>query len=243
MSSYVNVASAERAREDSPIVVQAGGRSLGLFHHEGQFFATDNRCPHMGFPLTEGTVENGVLTCPWHHARFELSCGDTFDPFADDVRTYPVEIRDGDVYVDPNPGRDEPPEDHWRGRLEHGLEEAIDLVIAKSVIGLDEAGVPAAEPLAIGTSFGTRYRRDGWGRGLTTLGVMANLLDDLRPEMGIFAQSKIARELIDAQIALILVRPVTADAMRLEKSLERFLRRAHSGREERGEEKEELAAH
>jgi hypothetical protein len=136
----------------------------------------------MGFPLTDGSVEDGILTCPWHHARFELSCGDTFDPFADDVGTYPLEVRDGDVYVSPDPSRDKPPEEHWRGRLDHGLQENIGLVVAKSVIGLDDAGVPPAVPVEVGTEFGTHYREGGWGRGLTTLSAMANLLPDLHPE-------------------------------------------------------------
>jgi len=179
---YERVAAAGEARENSPMIVRAGGRAIGLFHHEGAFHATDNRCPHMGFPLTDGSVEDGVLTCPWHHARFELSCGDTFDPFADDVQTYPVEVRDGDVYVRPEPDREDPPELHWRNRLEHGLQENIDLVVAKAVIGLDDEGVPPTVPVEIGAEFGTHYREDGWGRGLTTLGVMANLLDDVRSE-------------------------------------------------------------
>jgi nitrite reductase/ring-hydroxylating ferredoxin subunit len=179
---FVRVADAEEARANSPTVVRAGGHAIGLFYHDGSFYATDNRCPHMGFPLTDGTVEDGILTCPWHHARFELACGDTFDPFADDVRTYPVEIRNGDVYVQPDPPRDEPPEEHWKHRLEHGLQEDIDLVVAKAVIGLDDAGVDDAVPVAIGTEFGTHYRQNGWGSGLTTLGVMTNLLDALRPE-------------------------------------------------------------
>ena len=179
---FVRVADADEARADSPTTVRAGGHAIGLFYHEGTFYATDNRCPHMGFPLTDGTVEDGVLTCPWHHARFELACGDTFDPFADDVRTYPVEVRDGEVYVQPDPPREEPPEVHWRDRLEHGLQEAIDLVVAKAVIGLDDAGVDDAVPVEVGTAFGTHYRQGGWGRGLTTLGAMANLLDAVRPE-------------------------------------------------------------
>jgi nitrite reductase/ring-hydroxylating ferredoxin subunit len=181
-STFVRVADADELREESPQIVQANGRSIGLFFHEGEFHAVDNRCPHMGFPLTKGSVEDGILTCHWHHARFELNCGDTFDPFADDVQTYPVEVRDGEVYVQPNPPRDEPPEEHWRNRLEDGLQENLSLVVAKSVIGLDDEGVPATVPVEIGTEFGTHYRQDGWGRGLTTLGVMANLLDDLRPE-------------------------------------------------------------
>ncbi|MFB6173849.1 MAG: Rieske (2Fe-2S) protein [Halobacteriales archaeon] len=168
--------------EDGPTVVTAEGRSIGLFYHEGEVHAVDNRCPHMGFPLTEGSVEDGILTCHWHHARFELSCGDTFDPFADDVRTFPVEVRDGEVYVDPDPGTGEDPAERWLERLEHGLRENLSLVVAKSVIGLEDAGVPYTEPVEVGAEFGTHYREAGWGRGLTTLGAMANLIEDVRPE-------------------------------------------------------------
>jgi len=179
---YVRATSADEARANSPQTLRVDGRTVGLFYHEGEFYATDNRCPHMGFPLTDGSVDDGILTCPWHHARFELSCGDTFDPFADDVQTYPVEVRDGEVHIDVDPARDRSPEEHWQERLEHGLQENINLVIAKSVIGLENQNVPATVPVRIGTEFGTHYRQAGWGRGLTTLGVMTNLLDDLRPE-------------------------------------------------------------
>jgi nitrite reductase/ring-hydroxylating ferredoxin subunit len=163
------------------LVKQVNGRTLGIFKHEGEVRVIDNRCPHMGFPLSDGSVEAGVLTCPWHHARFELSCGDTFDPFADDVTTFPVEVRGGEVYVDPDPERETDPATHWQERLEHGLRESLPLVIDKAVIGLDDAGVDPAVPLRIGTAFGVEYRRDGWGSGLTTLAAMANLLPDLRP--------------------------------------------------------------
>ncbi len=179
---FVRVGSVEDAKAESPTVVTIDGRAIGLFHHEDAFYATDLRCPHMGFPLTDGTVEDGILTCPWHHARFELSCGDTLDPFADDVPTYPVEVRNGSVYVSPEPVQTHDDETHWRERLEHGLREDISLIIAKSVIGLDDAAVEATVPLEIGVRFGTMYREAGWGSGLTTLGVMANLLEHLRPD-------------------------------------------------------------
>ncbi|WIV67805.1 Rieske (2Fe-2S) protein [Natrialbaceae archaeon AArc-T1-2] len=162
--------------------VSVDGAAIALFHHEGEVRAVDNRCPHMGFPLAEGTVEDGILTCHWHHARFELACGDTFDPWADDVQTYPVEVRDGTVYVDPDPPRERPPAEHWTDRLETGLEENLRLVIAKAAIGLLEAGVDYREPTATTLSFGTRYREDGWGSGLTILACLANVIDDLAPE-------------------------------------------------------------
>ncbi|WP_336345824.1 Rieske 2Fe-2S domain-containing protein [Halalkalicoccus ordinarius] len=168
--------------EDDRTLVTTGGQSIAIFRHEGALHAVDNRCPHMGFPLARGSVEDGVLTCHWHHARFELSCGSTFDPFADDVPSYPVELRGDEIWVDPNPDADEPPAERWIGRLEDGLEEDLRLVLAKSIIGLDDAGVEPGQPLGIVAGFGARYRDEGWGPGMTILGAMANLLPALEPE-------------------------------------------------------------
>ena len=78
-------------------VVAAGDRSVALFWQEGRVYAVDNRCPHMGFPLSRGTVRDGILTCHWHHAKFDLAGGCTFDPFADDVAAFWAEVRDGEV--------------------------------------------------------------------------------------------------------------------------------------------------
>ncbi|ELZ01675.1 Rieske (2Fe-2S) domain-containing protein [Natrialba chahannaoensis JCM 10990] len=163
-------------------LVSIDATPLAIFYHDGEVKAVNNRCPHMGFPLVEGTVDDGILTCHWHHARFELSCGDTFDPWADDVQTYPVEIRDGTVYVNPNPERDLPPAEHWANRLETALEENLRLVAAKSAIGLQDAGVEPEESIGTTLAFGTQYRESGWGPGLTILGCMTNLLDDVEPD-------------------------------------------------------------
>ncbi|EMA51467.1 Rieske (2Fe-2S) protein [Halococcus thailandensis] len=176
-TGYVQVASLSELEDEGRQVVSSGGRPIALFHHEGEVYAVDNRCPHMGFPLTRGTVEDGILTCHWHHARFELAEGDTFDLFADDVQTFPTEIDNGEVYLDPDPEPDVPPATRFRNRLADGLEEDISLVMAKSIIGLDEEGEGFYTPLETAVNFGTRYRAMGWGRGLTTLGCMANLYD------------------------------------------------------------------
>ncbi|PSP74186.1 ferredoxin [Halobacteriales archaeon QH_9_66_26] len=174
-TEYVQVASLPDLEDEGQTVVSSDGQPIALFHHEGEVYAVDNRCPHMGFPLTRGTVEDGILTCHWHHARFELEEGDTFDLFADDVQTFPTDVRDGEVYLDPDPEPDVPPATRRRNRLADGLQENISLVMAKSVIGLDEEGEGFYTPLETAVNFGTRYRAIGWGRGLTTLGCMANL--------------------------------------------------------------------
>ena len=173
--SFTHVTELDTLRADGREIVSAGGKSVVLFHHEGEVYAVDNRCPHMGFPLSEGTVDEGILTCHWHHARFELACGDTFDIWADDVQTYPTEIRDGEIWLDPDPEPDVPPETYWRNRLVDGMSENLSLVMAKAVINLDDLGEGFTTPLETAVEFGTTYRADGWGRGLTTLGTMANL--------------------------------------------------------------------
>ncbi|WP_312909621.1 Rieske (2Fe-2S) protein [Natronosalvus caseinilyticus] len=181
-SGFVEAVSLENLRENGRELLSKNGTAIALFYHEGEVRAVDNRCPHMGFPLAEGTVDDGILTCHWHHARFELSCGDTFDPWADDVRTYPTEVRDGTVYVDPNPPLETSPAEHWAKRLETGLEENLRLVTAKSTIGLLDANVEYTEPMATTLEFATRYRDLGWSSGATILGCMANVMDDLEPE-------------------------------------------------------------
>ena len=159
--------------------VQLEGHTLALFFHNANVYAVDNRCPHMGFPLHRGTTQDGVLTCHWHHARFDLSSGGTFDQWADDVRVYPVEIRDDQIWVDLAPDAD--PVAHQRRRLRDGLERNIPLVVAKAVIALLDEGVNASEPFGIGLEFGTRYRQAGWGQGLTIHTCMMNLLSQLEP--------------------------------------------------------------
>lgn len=176
---YVAIADAATLREEGRTVASADGIPIVVFHHEGEFRAVNNRCPHMGFPLSEGSVDEGVLTCEWHHARFELTCGDTFDPWADDVESYPVRVVDGSVYVDPDPQRDEPPAVHWAERLEDGLEQNLRLVLAKSAIGLLRAGVDPEDPFETAVVFGTKYREGGWSSGLTILTALLNRVPDL----------------------------------------------------------------
>ncbi len=163
-------------------VVSGGRHGIAVFAPVGtdEVYAVDNRCPHMGFPLHKGTVCDGILTCHWHHARFDLASGGTFDQFADDVQAYDVVVHDGIVFVDPRPRRADRIA-HARDRLRDGLEQSIGLVVAKSVLALLDAGVPPADILEIGGSFGSRYRDAGWRSGLTILAAMGNVAPALDP--------------------------------------------------------------
>lgn len=167
-------------KSDGCLSVNVDGHSLALFTHADKIYAVDNRCPHMGFPLHRGTVKDGILTCHWHHARFDLASGGTFDLWADDAVTYPVEMRGEEIWVDLNPRLDVV--GHHQNRLKDGLQRNISLVIAKAAINLLEHDVPPADPFRIGLEFGARYRQDGWGQGLTMHTCFMNILPNLYPE-------------------------------------------------------------
>lgn len=172
------VASAAELKRKGYQTVHVDGHTVALFAHEGQFYAVDNRCPHMGFPLDRGTVQDGILTCHWHHARFDLKSGGTFDQWADDVRSFPVEVRGDEVWINTSTGVD--PALHQADRLKVGLERDISLVIAKAVLVLMEDG-EALAPFRTGLEFGATYRLAGWGQGLTMLVCFMNLSPHLQP--------------------------------------------------------------
>ena len=183
---FIRAASLTDVPDDGCRVINLDGHVIALFKAHGRIFAVDNRCPHMGFPLDRGTLEDCILTCHWHHARFDLSSGGTFDQWADDVRVYPVKTFDGEILLDltERSGLYH----HRLDRLRDGLARDIPLLVGKSVValidGADDANKDRAarELFRAGLEFGVRYRRDGWGAGLTTLTCMMNLLPSLALE-------------------------------------------------------------
>jgi len=85
--------------------VTAGVHSMALTHIDGAFTAMDNRCPHQGGPLGEGSIERGAdgqcwLRCPWHGWDFDPATGRPPGGHADAGQAlYPVEVRDDGIYV------------------------------------------------------------------------------------------------------------------------------------------------
>ena len=155
-------------------VVHAAGHTIALFSHEDEIRAIDNRCPHMGFPLDRGSVKGCILTCHWHHAKFDLAGGCTFDPFADDVTSFKVEVEDGRIWLVPEP-IEEDRREHWLRKVDEGLEQNISLVLAKAVIGLNGMN-ETTEVLRRAAVFAVQNRDSGWSDGLSILTAMANVL-------------------------------------------------------------------
>lgn len=175
----VDAGSVTELQSRGMLLTKVGSHGVCVVWHDGRAYAVDDRCPHLGFPLHRGTVEDGLLTCHWHHARFDLCSGGTLDPFADDVRAYPVEIRGDRVVVLAPPVADPTPA--LVARLDESLEQGFSLVMAKAVLGLLDAGAVPSQAVGRGVAFGTTHRREGWGSGLTVLVAMANLLPQLDP--------------------------------------------------------------
>ena len=176
----VDAGSVEDLKAAGYVTTKVGSRPVCVFWHEGRAYGIEDRCPHLGFPLHRGTVENGLVTCHWHHARFDLCSGSTLDPFADDARAFEVEIVDDRVVlVD-----DECPFDRDRAlrRLDEGLERGLTLVLSKAVLALLSKGVAASEIVYAGSRFGCRFRAQGFGPGLAVLCAMANVLERLAPD-------------------------------------------------------------
>ncbi|CAM2008890.1 thiamine pyrophosphate-dependent enzyme [Acanthopleuribacter pedis] len=79
--------------------VTAGHTSLAMTHYQGKYTALENRCPHQGGPLGEGSIEKGWLRCPWHGWDYCPHTGKPPGGFEDGVAVFTTEIREDGVYV------------------------------------------------------------------------------------------------------------------------------------------------
>lgn len=190
--SFVQVAPLDELQNKGVMVVRGESCPIAVFSHEGGVFAVDNRCPHLGFPLHRGSVQDGILTCHWHHARFDLCSGSTFDPFADDVPAFDIEIRDGLVFVAATP-RHAPRREYFKRRLREGMEQNISLIQAKSLLGLLQTGTQFQEIVREVALFGVR-NRNGWGPGLTLLTAVARVAEHLEDETRYLALYQATRQ-------------------------------------------------
>ncbi len=101
MPHWVKVASAEDCPVGELKGVVAEGTPVVLANVEGTVCALKDECSHQDFPLSDGELDGADILCIYHGARFDACTGARKSlPAIMPVRSFPVEIRDGDIYVD-----------------------------------------------------------------------------------------------------------------------------------------------
>src|SRR5215475_10366644 len=117
------------------------GHSIALFNVEGRIYATDNQCPHMGYPLTRGAVRHGILTCDWHGRNFDLEGGGCFKYECDNLQTFPVDVRHGEIWIQMGSAHYQRRDEHLR-LLSEGLLSKDRWTISKAIALLLRGGIP-----------------------------------------------------------------------------------------------------
>ena len=168
MSNWVRAAAVHDIRDGGARSFAYLDKRIALFRTPDGVFASDNRCPHQGYALVRGDVKDGVLTCAWHNWKFELGTG-TCRYGGENIRTYPVQIRDGQVFVDVA----DLPAEIIRPDLFRSLTEAMgDLDVgrvARDAMRLQRIGTPLADVVREGVRYAAPRAEYGWDHSLATL--------------------------------------------------------------------------
>ncbi len=99
MSNFVKVASASELAPGSSKKIEISGKEIALFNADGTLYAMDDTCPHRGGPLSEGFVESGVITCPWHGWQFQLASGECLTNPSVCQTKYAVKVAGDDILI------------------------------------------------------------------------------------------------------------------------------------------------
>jgi nitrite reductase/ring-hydroxylating ferredoxin subunit len=173
----IRVATRAELQAKGVVVVAGASRRIAVFADGDAVYAVENNCPHMGFPLDRGTVRDGMLTCHWHQARFDLRSGCTFDLWADDVPRYETWLEGDVVFVAPTPTVSFD-ERYHRARLRRGIEQNIGLVQAKSILALLGDGAPVDDIVRSAVDFAAANLPQ-MTEGITRLACIARLAPQL----------------------------------------------------------------
>jgi nitrite reductase/ring-hydroxylating ferredoxin subunit len=100
-TTWINVGPAADWPADGGKLVTLGARRIGVYRHQGAWYALKDICPHAGVSLARGPVTDGAVMCVGHGWRFSLKDGGIVSgPKGFKVPTYPARERDGQVEVD-----------------------------------------------------------------------------------------------------------------------------------------------
>ncbi|UTW57539.1 Rieske (2Fe-2S) protein [Kordiimonas sp. SCSIO 12603] len=120
-NNWENLGSLEELLVEDRAVVKLAGKQILIIAADDGLYAIDNRCPHEGYPLKEGSLKEGcILSCNWHGWTFNLKDGVPLMG-RDPVRTYPLKVRNGELWLDMTP----PSKEEMIRKLEADFEDAL----------------------------------------------------------------------------------------------------------------------
>ncbi len=100
MADWVRVATAEECALGQLLGAVAGDHKIVVANVNGDLYALADRCSHADFPLSDGELDGSELTCTHHGAKFDACTGQARGlPAIRPVRTFEVDVRDGDIYI------------------------------------------------------------------------------------------------------------------------------------------------
>ena len=149
-------------KENKVMMARVSGKQIAIFETPQGVRACDNRCPHEGFPLSEGSISDGcTLTCTWHNWKFNLENGDNLYG-GDRLRTYPVELRDDEVWVELS----DPPYAERYTSIVNSLKEAFEDHeydrIAREIARLKQLGADPLDALRLAIEWSWQKMEFGW---------------------------------------------------------------------------------
>ena len=102
MSEWVAACKVDDVEEEDVIPFRHEGKHLAIYRSPaGEFYCTDGICSHERAFLARGLVMGHLVECPKHNARFDYRTGEAKRaPAREAIRTYPVKVEDGTVYVE-----------------------------------------------------------------------------------------------------------------------------------------------
>lgn len=97
---WIEAVAAEAVPQDDVIGVEVAGRDIALYSVGGEIYASDNICTHGHARLCDGFLDGHEIECPLHQGKFDVRSGKAqCAPLTEDVRTYPVRIEEGRVFL------------------------------------------------------------------------------------------------------------------------------------------------
>lgn len=101
MGNLVEVAKVDDLEPGRGMLVEVEGKEIALFNCDGNYYAIENECTHVGGPLCEGALEGETVTCPWHEAKFNVRTGEAFGPPAKGpVKSYKVHVEGSRIKIE-----------------------------------------------------------------------------------------------------------------------------------------------